>query len=290
LVFQIESQNLVQNPGFEVTVSCPISAGNVAASKYWDQCGPSTADFFHTCVSNSISIGVPLNAFGHQQPLTGKAYAGLFTYESSAPNYREFVGTKLAVPLISGQNYFVRFFVSRAEHSPYSSGKAVSTNKIGARFMTKPCNNMAYFIPDNFAHIFTNQIITDTTNWTAVSGNFTADSAYKYIYIGNFFDDSLTLTLPDTNLPSYYLSYYYVDEVCVSLNANKCNDLTNLSEFYSGNSIEIYPNPSNGMIRITTTNSENISSISVKNIHGKEIEYIDAINMPEFILNLNSYA
>jgi len=289
-VIHIESQNLVPNPGFEDTVSCPVSYGNVVDSKHWDQCGPSTADFFHTCVSSTKSLGVPRNVLGYQQPLTGKAYAGLYTYESGWTNYREFVGTQLAVPLITGQTYFIRFFVSRAENTGYSTGDVVSTNKIGARFMTKPCINMAYFIPDNFAHIFSNKIITDTTNWTAVSGNFTADSAYRYIYIGNFFDADSTKLFPNTNLPSYYISYYYVDEVCVSLNPNYCNNLTNLSEIYPGNSIEIYPNPTHGTIRITSANSETISFISVKNIHGKEIEYFDSINAPEFFLNLSSSA
>src|SRR5690606_13972727 len=66
-----------------------------------------------------------------------------------------------------------------------------------------------------YAHVHSNVILSDTANWTLISGSFTADSAYHYLVIGNFFEDLLTDTLNMDSGPAAG-AYYYVDSVSVS--------------------------------------------------------------------------
>lgn len=59
-------------------------------------------------------------------------------------------------------------------------------------------------------------IVTDSLNWVRIFGSFTADSAYEFIVIGNFFDDVNTDTLIMNGDSICYFSYYFLDDVCIS--------------------------------------------------------------------------
>jgi hypothetical protein len=84
-----------------------------------------------------------------------------------------------------------------------------ASNNIGVRFTTKPYS--ASFPPpiNNTATLNTDTIVKDTLNWILLSWNFTADSAYNYIYIGNFFDNAHTDTVV-INAPNgqFGIAYY----------------------------------------------------------------------------------
>ena len=74
------------------------------------------------------------------------------------------------------------------------------------------------FIPapiDNFSHIHSTAIITDSTAWTKISGTFIADTTYKYLILGNFYNNANTNTSGCINV-NVDEAYYYVDQVSVS--------------------------------------------------------------------------
>jgi hypothetical protein len=83
-----KGQNLVQNPSFEDSLSCPMASGDIAMATGWTTLCASP-DYFYTC-SASNSYGVPNNIFGYQMPASGNAYSGFATYSNSAPNSREY--------------------------------------------------------------------------------------------------------------------------------------------------------------------------------------------------------
>lgn len=226
LLFNIKAQeNLVPNPSFERYSECP-GLSMITTALGWSSYRDSP-DFFHSCATFNSSV--PNNAAGYQCPATGSGYSGIYTFRSDAifpKNAREFLGIKLTKQLDSGQKYYISFKVSLADDATYA------TNNIGVLFSRNFfCGDTSDFCDTseaapltNYVHIYSKQIITDSVAWTTISGSFIADSTYEYIMIGNFFtDDSTDFVVFDT-LGKW--SYYYVDDVCVSLDSTTCLNIT----------------------------------------------------------------
>lgn len=223
--------NLVPNPSFEQYSSCPGAFGEVYKATGWNSFN--SAEYFHSCATSS-DVQVPTNYMGYQYPATGNAYSGFFAYFASV-DYHEFLYTQLLNPLITNQKYFISFKVS-----PADSGFCVYSNKTGIKFFTTQPDSI---LLNNTAHFFTNTIITDTAGWTTVTGSFIADSAYNYAVIGNFFSDANT-DIIDNNCNSP-VSYYYIDDICVSTDSLSCNALlpVNLLSFLAkavNNVVQLY--------------------------------------------------
>ena len=234
-----QAQNLVPNPSFETYSACP-SSSNFSASLAtgWNVYGK-TPDYLNACFPDSLTTNnfdVPNNIFGFQYPATGSAYAGIWVY-SSNEFFREYIGAQLISPLQIGSTYQVSMKIAFSNSLAY--GK-VATNKFGLRFSNIPYSNATPAPTDNFAHVYTNTIVTDTLNWTTISSNFTADSAYSYVMLGNFFDDAHTDTLQIHPTPAWF-SYYFLDDVYVGkISSPEGIDQKTNSE------IRLYPNPSFG--------------------------------------------
>ena len=249
LLFQVcflQGQNLVQNPSFETYTACPISDSQVADASGWiDFRG--TSDYYNSCASSTsyTECNVPSNFSGYQFPHTGNAYCGVITFDK-AGFYREAMGSLLSSQLIIGQKYYVSFYTSLTLKAP---NDAYVANNIGAKFTTISYNTyqQSNQIPiNNIAQLHYPSLLTDTTNWTQVTGSFIADSTYQYIVIGNFFDDQHTDT---SRLGHGFVlpieSYYFIDDVCVSTDSVYANTWAEGIEQVKENkgSFTAYPNP-----------------------------------------------
>lgn len=180
LFFSSFSQNLVPNPSFEDTVACPTTYGQIDKAVAWSSYNPSP-DYFHCCSGNPNNFG-----FGFQYAHTGKAHGGGVQFNGWSSNNREILGSQLIEPLIIGQNYYISFWVNLGDWS------SCAINNVGILFI----KDLYYPItPKNISHLYSSQIISDTVNWIKISGSFIPDSSYKYILIGNFFDDENTDTM-----------------------------------------------------------------------------------------------
>jgi hypothetical protein len=111
---------------------------------------------------------------------------------------------------------------------------------------------------DNFAHLRTTSIISDTANWVRVSGSIVADSTYGYLMLGNFYDDASTdtTTLNCANCINLY-SYYLFDDICVSTDSLLCNGgidalpcTVSVPEITKDNSFSVFPNPTSDLFTI----------------------------------------
>lgn len=256
--FFYSQTNLVPNPSFEIYSSCPSNVGEVFKATGWDSYR-NTPDYFHTCATIS-QMQVPKSYLGYQQPSTGNAYCGFIAYYGSGFD-REIIGVPLTTSLTISQKYYISFLVSRCD-SNYVAGYSI--NKIGAKFCTvKPTN----VVINNSAHFYTSTVITDTINWTRVFGSFTADSSYKHLMIGNFFDDANTTAINDGN-GNY--GYYFVDDVCLSTDsAYTKNYFTGLEENTHKKEFSVFPNPANKEIFININ-----TSIKIFNMVGSEIDFL----------------
>lgn len=234
----IAQTNLVPNPSFEDTLGCPNGYPDLDGKcKDWITFRI-TPDYFNNC-SNYCGY---LNQCGYQQPHSGFAYAGFNMYDVNLPNSSEHIGVQLTSSLTIGTRYFISFFVCNA-YNPLVTNLAC--NKIGTLVTTYSYSdtNGLNSLP-NYSTLKTDSIISDTINWVKISGSFIADSAYQYLIIGNFFDDSYIDTVQFPNQFGPYDAYYYLDDVCISTDSLFAENWTNINErTINTDNLNIFPNP-----------------------------------------------
>ncbi len=231
-----EAQNLVPNPSFELHDTCPSIFGFASKPLYWDRWDQSP-DYFHACAGElggiDTLLDVPWNGFTWQYAHDGEAYVGMTCFEPN--DFREHVGAPLVEPLVVGQTYHVSYWVNLATEGSYWETRWACNNQgvlftMDEHLWSGQTGSGPEFTPRNHAHVNKPTILTDTANWTLVSGSFVADSAYRYIVLGNFFDDAHTDTVHFTpGLPSW-AAYYLYDAICVSPTPGECPTATGLAE------------------------------------------------------------
>jgi hypothetical protein len=265
------AQNLVPNPSFEDTVGCPHGLANMQDAVGW-AAYRYTPDYFNPCnyscsSCNNGQAAVPSNICGYQEPRTGDAYAGFGTYVNGA-SLREWMGAQLTDSLIIGKRYNVEFFVSMAfTTAPGFDYFVGATNKMGARFSTVPYSPVGNNLPLNgYCQVYTDSVIDDTSNWVSISGSFIADSAYKYIVIGNFFSDSAITQIPlDTAAGRFPYSYYYVEDVSV-----KFDTIDSVNDIDVDRTIKVFPNPARDWIVLE---GRGIKSVEILNALGSNLGF-----------------
>ena len=247
-------QNFVNNPSFEDTVHCPELQNEINFATGWENFGGSP-DYFNSCSPNWTQFTVPNNWGGYQVPATGNAYCAIGTYAPGfpVPDIREFIGTQLISPLTVGTKYYVSFKICLSIAPAIVA--YIATNKMGAKFSMSSYTFSAPPLTDNFAHVYSNLIVTDTANWTSISGSFIADSAYQYLMLGNFFDDinTDTIVFKDT---TFNFAYYYIDDICVSTDSLTCYTPVGIQEPKQNNDISLFPNPFTNQLTFQLSSKE----------------------------------
>lgn len=208
------AQNLVPNSSFEQYTQCPNDYGDIDKATHWESYSVSP-DYYNRCTVNP-DISVPYNGLGYQQPSSGDAYTGFHTYADFYPNVREYIAVQLDSNLVIGAEYDISIKVSLAlDTTPNNIKATCASNNVGIKFTTSPSPNqsLSTTLVDNFAHVYESSIISDTSSWTTISGVLVADSAYQYLIVGNFFNDTSTLT--QQLFGNECSVYYYLDDVVV---------------------------------------------------------------------------
>ncbi len=217
--------NLVPNPSFELQDTCPYTVGFQEGDRplHWFS-WYNSPEYFHACAGTLQSIDtlvdVPQNGWTFQYAWDGDAYVGLYAYDGSLDEFREYVGAELLEPLVVGCDYRVRFRTNPAFNGSYwLPGGGGACNNIGLLFSTTSNAWSGLTGPAfgfrNDADVYSAAVIDDTVAWTMVEGIFTADSAHGYVVLGNFFTDSLTTGF--ANAGSWTdITYYLIDSVSVT--------------------------------------------------------------------------
>ena len=227
-------KNLVPNPSFEETRACPKDCDYIGGVVAWNLFPNFSADYFHRCANvfqtmeyrrrfpreEILNFSVPRNMFGYQEAHSGDAYAGV-----SMCN--EALAVKLLRPLVKDSVYKVEFFVNLADSSN------VGTRYFGMYFSETAIRSVSDsrmlilgFLLDCPPQIQNphDRFLTDTANWTPITGFYTAKGGEQYIAISGFYSyhDSLVQKIrPDRPLSKIYrsmekqLGYYFVDDVSV---------------------------------------------------------------------------
>jgi gliding motility-associated-like protein len=206
------AQNLVPNWSFEDTISCPKFQGFTFYSYTppWFSPNINTPDIFNVCddTTQITNVSVPKNWFGFQYPKTGFGYAGFATvYDNS----QEYLSVKLYDSLAKNHKYCISFFVNVADRSP------LGYNAIGLYLSKDSIFQNDYKRLNYTAQIQSSmtETITDTVNWIEISGEYNAGGGEKYITIGHFIPDALTLKDTVNTYNSVGSPYYFLDDVSI---------------------------------------------------------------------------
>lgn len=207
--------NLVNNPGFESYTSCTNAYNQIWYCVGWTGvpgCPGITnvADYFNGC--GTPGYAPPNVGPAWQIPHGGNSYIGI-TSANSLGNCREYAQTLLLDSLTPGIKYNVSYYANLGGNSYFS----LASNKLGALFTTYQIPGNVTLPALNFAQVYTDTVITDTVGWYHFSESFIADSAYKYMTIGNFFDSAHVTTISLKPGASY--AWYLIDDVYVGVDS-----------------------------------------------------------------------
>lgn len=281
----ITGQNLVPNYSFEEFVDgCPVNLNEPPLNWNWWTESPNS---FNTCVQPqnlTDSLGwAPWNGFGYQWPADGESYVGIYVFgaQSWSLNFREFIGCALNESLEIGETYYVSFKTSMAFGNYFYP--TCASSHLGVFFTTQGYD--ADFNPlaiPNYAHVFEPNLIADTANWTVVQGSFVADQAYSHMGLGVFYEYNQLETL-NMGTMDICLSYYYIDDVCVSQFSNCL-----LPTSFSGRDeleLNVYPNPANNILHLN--GNIPLSSIQVVNLGGAIVLQQDGLGSDQVAIDVS---
>ncbi|MBW6482568.1 MAG: T9SS type A sorting domain-containing protein [Vicingaceae bacterium] len=210
------SYNLVPNYSFENYTACPSGSGQFSLALPWSVLF-NPANYLNSCATTTMysvptqSLGTTI--FNYQEAHSGQGYGDVIVYNGVGSNYRSYAENQLVTTLQNGQCYYVEFFVNRP-HGNYGGKYAI--NNMGCLFTDTAMNTSNGDALNVQANVlkFGNPIITDTANWTPISGIYTANGTENYILLGNFANDMNTDTL-DMLDATYPGAVYLLDDVYV---------------------------------------------------------------------------
>ncbi|MFO0357511.1 MAG: T9SS type A sorting domain-containing protein [Sphingobacteriaceae bacterium] len=231
-IFFVRAQqigNYVSDGSFEILVSNSVTSGFNAA-KYWQPID--SADY--SC--NNMFLGSlipPLSNLpylqGFQYPRTGKNCAlGSFYH----PTYYLWMypRNRLKQKLIANKAYCVKFYVVNANNSSQAHD-SYSAYFSDSSLDTISCYSQPLTFLSPQVQNPINNFISDTLNWTAVSGTFVATGNEKYLVLGNFKSAAVTNTIL-VNSSGFPGNDSFIDDVSVievNLSAYAGKDTTILS-------------------------------------------------------------
>jgi gliding motility-associated-like protein len=233
-IFCSKSQNLIPNGDFEYYTSCPSNFSQINLAAPWYDPTGATSDYYNGCAPVSSLVSVPDQTIGiFQYAHSGIAYAGLWVIQSNGSNYREYIQVAFDDTLQVGKCYSVAFYAN------LSNLLRQGANNIGAYIsqtaITTAPPNVLNFNPQIL--LPGNPPITDTLNWIKISGIYQATGGERYITIGNFKDDTTTLSQTVDTTSQNFGSYYYIDDV--SIYEIKDSDAGQDTAICNGDSVQI---------------------------------------------------
>jgi PKD repeat protein len=205
---QSTTLNLVPNPGFETYTYCPLyiaqpTAQTVQFAPPWGQAGGSPDYMRLDCPFSQLSF-----YFSARLPHSGKGSMGLWAAAGSS-TYREYIQAPLLCPLQPGISYVCSMWMAVRNNAAY-----LTDGPMGAYF-----SSIAPSVPLGAPISASPQVSISTTHtgitynfgWTQMIGTFTATDTNKFITIGNFGADSISIAVvPGASV------YYNIDDITVT--------------------------------------------------------------------------
>jgi outer membrane protein OmpA-like peptidoglycan-associated protein len=223
-VLQAQQKNLVANPGFEEYEKCPedYTPENLTHKLVpeWSYPTRATPDYFNRCSPRNVSV--PRNFAGESEPHGGNGYVGAIL-SGTEESYREYIQGRLAVSMIKGQRYCVRFYYKLASYSRFA------VDQMSLYFSDVEIKNDIN-VNLSYTPQITNKIglfLDNIDEWEEFCTVYTAAGSERFFIIGNFRNyDNTNYVVTDknvVNLRNKAYAYYYFDDFIIAPLAN-CKD------------------------------------------------------------------
>ncbi len=175
--------NLIKNPSLEEYTCIPNNLAMIDCADYWTQPdAESSSDYYNNCAIGSLISQDILP--GYQHSYFGNGYAGIICNHYYSPiSYREYLQGQLSEPLIRNTCYHVEYWTL------LYGGSYSAIDALGIFFSdTLPKKDNSHQLFNFHAQIENpaNNVIIDTTNWTKISGDFTAKGGEQFFTVGTF--------------------------------------------------------------------------------------------------------
>ena len=251
----LRAQNLVPNGDFEAQDTCP-AVSQIELAQPWNSPTIGSPDLFNnTCPSQNGSAN------------SGIGCSGIYTYSTFADN-REYVQVQLTSPLVAGTTYDVTFFCKRLDWFTYA------TDRIGAYFSNAEMDiTTTGVLPETPQVENPAGAVLTSSSYNMISGSFVAVGGEEYMVIGNFKDDANTIT-QDVENNGNLKAYYYLDDITVIAQGGGGPGPTAIDEADKKIGLNIYPNPSEGIVNIELSNSSGANlSYGITDINGRLVNH-----------------
>ena len=216
--FAQDDNNLVINPSFESLKGKLKKQKQISVATNWESPTELSADLFSSKVKELV--GTPKNVYGKETPYDGENYAGIVALSYNNKEPRTYLQTELLGALKKGTQYCLKFNVSLADKSKYSSnniGGYITQKRFEVEgkadiiFDSEKDKNKVVKHPEN-------NTFDARFNWETVCNVFTASGKEKFLIIGNFYNFKeckfkklkKPVDLMGQQIP---VAYYYVDQV-----------------------------------------------------------------------------
>ena len=277
LFFSVNSQNIAQNlvpnPSFEnyFNTFCGLMQSNDFSLTMMDWSNPTSGspDVYFTNIDSTCynfqpdsDYGGPIGLKGNQLPKTGDVMVGIWLYTIDGFNQRDYIQIQLESDLVTGNAYVISFHVSLGDFMESS------INNLGVHLSTTPVLSSDTEPLDVIPQIIDTSFIDEIDEWVLISDTIIADEDYRYLTIGNFYNDANTMTQENpsaSNEPGTYGAYYFVDDVSVEETILTSAKEVELSRF------RLFPNPVSNSLKIEFSKSEGLNELRVFNIKGDEV-------------------
>ena len=204
------SQNLVINSDFESKTGCPTASGQFLLTEEWFSPNVGTPDYFNDC-SPTLEYGTEYNNRGGQIPHSGHGYMGFLSENLHSNQFFEYIETHLKQPMVAGQFYCVKMFVSLGDCD-------FALDELGAVFsqnILKDLKVKKVVLP--YLPITNGTVLSDTEKWICIKGTYKATGGEKYLTIGYFNKEDKFIRVRENPKvdPSFKSAYYFIDDVTV---------------------------------------------------------------------------
>jgi len=216
-VMVMAQDNLVRNGSFEDTVSCELPVIGIRKATHWYTANSATPDVWDADLEREC--GYPLDPEGfpglsYIAPFHGLRHAGgYYWYGPGSSNTREYIMTRLATPLLAGNQYEISLQVALRGNMRYAIDHIGVW--LGWDSLYEPQPNWLSVTPQLKLRDPQYPYLTRTDVWTLVKDTMVAVGGEEWLVIGNFdVADSVNGILAH---PEAFNSkaYYFIDSVGV---------------------------------------------------------------------------
>lgn len=216
------AQELIFNGGFEEHVCLPEQISEILCCKGWNEINwvpdgkpeYGTPDYFiDSALYNLSSIATTDCEIA---TFMGAATMRIGAYRKTLKDYREYLATRLLDPLVPGVTYSLSIRVNNGYSFPEGSDLGYGCKGLGIAFTT----DRLTAVPHRLIALEPQLSIEEevwVNEWTEYRFDFLADSAYRYMTIGIFKNDSTASCLDylahQSTIPADRSGYYFLDEI-----------------------------------------------------------------------------